>query len=152
MVNKETLQTLTNYINTPIAEDFCKKTFVPGERIVYENGVVFPTSDRHVTNPLPKGMNLDFIVCYLYVHGPSKASDILKALKTRNRVPLTHEYRSHYGTYFYGDGYRNHRWARHFDGDSEQPCVSPLWEQHKARGPWSLTPLGLKRVADFLAK
>jgi len=151
MVNKEANnQKILSFINTPIAEDLRKKTLIPSEHITFKDGTSFYTQVRYVT--LPKGMNLDFIACYLYVHGPSRACDILKALKTRNRIPLTHEYRSHYCTYFYGDGYRNHRWARHFTGDSEQPCVSPLWEQHKAMGPWSLTSLGVKRVADFLAR
>lgn len=104
---------------------------------------------------IPWGANIDFIVAYLYVHGPSRAVEVKRALCERNCIEFR---RSQYDAYFYCDFHRRH--GSHFNEKLKMPhgygrnpvCERPLWKQISRRGPWMLTTLGIERVHNLLSR
>jgi hypothetical protein len=147
------IEALEKYLDTPCHRVPFKNVWEwrHGKLISKEN----PDPDHYAA--IPRGENLDFITAYLFVHGPSRASDIRRAMCKRIEVEYD---RGKYSDYFYRVNGCRRRYGQLYEGGSHggafgrNPvnCTSPLWTQLCKRGPWVFTPKGAKRVVELLKR
>jgi len=106
-----------------------------------------------VHGKLPRGKNVNFICTYLAQHGPSRASEVLKALGEFCGLGKPHDGCS----YFYWAGgvvppRRGLRFTPGYNYRTGQTWFpkDPLWYQLTKRGPWALTLAGRRRALQIL--